>query len=420
MTRNQRLLSVCSVFLFVIAIFSIDSTAQTTYSRKPPKKNEAKSNSSEFVSINNSFKPAWSIILGGGPSLFFGDTRQYRYYPVTNYESEWKFGGSLMLERSISPVFSLRGQALYSGLAGTRRSMNKYFNANLIEFNFNTAINLNNLISSYRPARKWGVYILIGVGLVNFNTTVYELGSNKIISKQGYGYGSGIGGRTLEGLLMGGLGFSYKIDKNWAVHFETAHRALNTDKLDNHVGGFKYDIYNQTSIGLSYTFSSSGKRIKMVPEDQPELLIVDPDDRAPVQPDQQARKEMDSFNRVIDVLELNEQALAEQPETISEIEEKPKEEEPVPAQTIYGIEYRVQIRARYGSKISIDYLAKTYNLSAYEIKENSFNGYYIYTIGSYTTYDEAANKRNIIRSQNGIYDAFVVAFKDGNRLQKLP
>jgi hypothetical protein len=219
---------------------------------------------------------------------------------------------------------------------------------------------------------------------------------------------------------MGGLGISYQMDKNWAVHFETANRALNTDKLDNHVGGFKYDIYNHTSIGLSYTFINSGKRIKMVPEDEPGLLIVDPDDRAPLQPDQQVREEMESFNRVIDVLELNEEPLAEQTETISEIEEKPEVKEPTPEKAIYGIEYRVQIRARYGTKISVDYLAKTYNLAASDIKENSFNGYFIYTIGSYSTYDEAASHRNVIRSNHGIYDAFVVAFKDGVRLHKLP
>ena len=427
MIRNQQpYLLVIAVFLMLVT-FSHDMQAQTTYSKKSSKTDRVNEKQSPAIISSNSFRPDWSFYFGGGPSLFFGDTRQYRYYPVMNYESEWKFGGTVMLKRSISPVFSLRGQVLYSGLAGTRRPWKKYFNTSLIEFNLNTAINLNNLISGYRSSRKWGVDVIIGVGLVNFNTTVYQLGSNTILSKQGFGNGSGIGGRTLEGLLLGGIGFEYQLDKNWAIRFETANRALNTDKLDNHVGGFKYDIYNHSSIGLAYTFKSTGKNIKLVPEGEPGLLIVDPDNMNPVKPDESRNQEVTSFNRVIDVLELDYNR--QEPVTIEEeiippaetiITEQEIVEIPEPVKQFSEFEYRVQIRARYGTKIAIDYLAKTYNLPAEEIMENSYNGYYIYTIGSFATYDEAATRRNQIRSQNRIYDAFVVAFRDGQRLQKLP
>jgi hypothetical protein len=422
MYKNHRsfysILLLVSCFLLAPAFL----LSQTTYSKNTSKEQKTTSQSPNNHSVkfrSNSFKPAWHLTISGGPSLFFGDTRQYRYYPVMNYESEWKFGGSLMLARSITPVFRLRGQMLYTGLAGTRRPWKRYFNTELLEFNMNLAINLNNLINGYRSDRAWGVDLLVGVGLTNFNTTVYELGSNKIISKQGFGNGSGIGGRTLEGLLMGGIGFSYHLNANWALRFETANRALNSDKLDNHVGGFKYDIYNHSSLGLTYTFSSSGKNIRLAPE-EPDLHIAEPDMMMPVQPDKQSDQEVTSFNKVIDVLELNEQPIEEPSEKTVKSEVKTETKKPAPVRTIYGIEYRVQIRARYGTKIGIDYLARTYNLPAGEIKEDIFNGYYIYTIGSFATYDDAASKRNTIRSQHGIYDAFVVAFKDGNRLQKLP
>jgi len=48
------------------------------------------------------------------------------------------------------------------------------------------------------------------------------------------------------------------------------------------------------------------------------------------------------------------------------------------------------------------------------------DGYYIYTIGSFDTYEQARTARDILRRVNGIRDAFVVAFRNGYRLDKLP
>lgn len=411
MKEVYRKLSHLVLIFFVTALISNYSIAQTTYSKQSGK-NEARPQKSagSMPSSSGSSANALRLSVGFGPTLFFGDVKQYQYYPVTNYESEWKFGGSLMLEYPISPVFSLRGQGLYSELAGTRREWKKYFNSELIEFNLNTAINLNNLIGGFRPDRSWNINLVVGVGLLNYNTTVYELGSNKVLVERGFGNGSGIGGRTLEGLLMGGIGFDYHFNKNWSVRFETANRALNSDLLDNHANSFEYDVYNHTSIGLSYTFKSSGKNIKMVPESEPGLLIVDPDAIRPVTP---AETGFDDFNRVIDVLDVK-----PEPETV--VEEVIVKETPKPEPKYTGTEYRVQIRARYGRQISKQELAKTYNLSAADIMENIHNGYYIYTIGSYNSYDQAAQSRNVIRSKHGVYDAFIVAFRNGERLSKLP
>ncbi|MCK9450693.1 MAG: porin family protein [Bacteroidales bacterium] len=402
------------LIFFVTALISNYSIAQTTYSKQSAKPESRPKKSSETTpSYSGSSPNALRLSVSFGPTLFFGDVKQYKYYPVSNYENEWKFGGSLMLEYQIGPIFSLRGQALYSELAGTRREWKKYFNSELIEFNLNTAINLNNLIGGYRADRPWNINLVVGVGLLNYNTTVYELGSNKILAKRGFGNGTGIDGRTLEGVLMGGIGFDYHFNKNWSLRIETANRALNSDLLDNHANGFKYDVYNHTSIGFSYTFKSTGKNIRMVPEAESDLQVVEPDALIPVEPTDKSDSE--GFNRVIDVLELQPKA---EPEKI--VEEVIVKETPTPKPVYTGTEYRVQIRARYGRQISKQELAKNYNLPAAEIMENTYNGYYIYTIGSYSNYDQAAQRRNTIRSTHGVYDAFIVAFRNGERLSKLP
>ncbi|HKK09556.1 MAG TPA: hypothetical protein VJ939_01910, partial [Bacteroidales bacterium] len=83
-----------------------------------------------------------------------------------------------------------------------------------------------------------------------------------------------------------------------------------------------------------------------------------------------------------------------------------------------GVVFRVQIRAKYRKKMSIAAIKSRFNLNE-TIYEDYHKGYYIYTIGNYRTYQQARNKREQLTASNGINDAFVVAFRDGTRLDKL-
>lgn len=80
-----------------------------------------------------------------------------------------------------------------------------------------------------------------------------------------------------------------------------------------------------------------------------------------------------------------------------------------------NIEYRVQIRAVFDIKIEKIGLARKYNLKQI-IKEDFHNRYYIYSVGSFATYDSAYSYREELIRVNKIYDAFVVKFKDGKRV----
>jgi hypothetical protein len=83
-----------------------------------------------------------------------------------------------------------------------------------------------------------------------------------------------------------------------------------------------------------------------------------------------------------------------------------------------GVVFRVQIRAKYKKPLSTDYLASQYGL--YEpIYEDYHNGYYIYTVGQFSNYEDAKQKRNQLVTRFGVKDAFVVAFVNGKRLDKL-
>ncbi|MEA3505253.1 MAG: hypothetical protein U9R32_08685 [Bacteroidota bacterium] len=62
-------------------------------------------------------------------------------------------------------------------------------------------------------------------------------------------------------------------------------------------------------------------------------------------------------------------------------------------------------------------LKSNYNISE-RINEDYHNGYYIYTVGSFNTYDQANAKKKSLK-RDGIIDAFVVVFKNQKRLNKL-
>lgn len=80
--------------------------------------------------------------------------------------------------------------------------------------------------------------------------------------------------------------------------------------------------------------------------------------------------------------------------------------------------FRVQIRARYRTKMSIESLQRKYNLDE-RIYESYHNGYYIYTTGNFATYEQARAFRQTLTYNNGVKDAFVVVFVNGKRLDKL-
>ncbi len=374
-------------------------------------------------------KSYWELNLNGGSSIFFGDVKQYQWVPVSHNENEWRFGAGLQFGRQLSYVFGVRGQALYGQLAGTKREWKRYFQSDYIETNLNFTVNFNNIFGNKRSDRFFNVYMITGIGLTQYNTTVYELGTNKILAKVGNGNGKGISGRTLEGILTLGMGADIRINNKLHVTLESVNRGMNSDAYDHWEKGFPFDVYNYTSLGVSWRFI---KKSKPPPyqntgnetpyyEYETDTATQNEDVVAPepVQPGQQ-----------VEVLEIEEQKPVEPPAeattagaatattgaatAVSTTGQQPQP----PAKP--NPEYRVQIKAKYGKPLSIEKLSVQYNLPVDEIREDRHNGYYIYTVGSYATYNEARDRRNVIRNVNGIYDAFVVAFNNCGRLDKLP
>lgn len=364
------------------------------------------------------FEPYWLVNVSGGTSLFFGDLKQNNFWPATyGGQTEWRLGAGLMLGKQFSSFFGLRGQALYGQLSGIKSSLGRYFQDDYIEVNVNGTFNLNSLISGYNPNRKWNAYLVAGVGLTNYNSTLYDLSTNYAIGQRGYGYGHGLGGRTLEGDILGGIGITYKINNYWSINIESVQHAINSDKMDLLVQNSKYDMYNYTSVGISFKFGQK-KHIKATKMEMklPKPFVPNPAILAPVKTNEKQKGTSGNIplQPPTKVQKSQAQAMQKAP--------KKKFEGPVrhltPVRPIH--EYRVQIRARYQKPVSLIYLSNHYHIAQNRIRTDMYNGYYIYTVGSFDTYQQARTECNILRTKNGVTDAFVVFFKNGRRMAKLP
>lgn len=376
--------------------------------------------------LNAQNKSYWELNYNLGTSLFFGDIKQNQWMPVSGNYGEWRIGTGFQFGRQISYVFGARGQFLYGQLAGSRKEWNRYFQSDYYETNLNFTLNFNNLFGARRSDRFFNVYMIGGIGISQYNTTVYEMGTNKILAKVGKGGangdGSGMGGRTLEGILTTGLGVDFRINDNLHLNLESVHRGMNSDAYDAWMKGFPYDIYNYTSFGISWRFINNKKSTvnKITNEQQ----SYDAGEKKPV---------------VIEEEVITKEPSVIVPDTIKQVvvryvkyvepEEKKQEKpakavvKPIELKTSATqnnqLEFRVQIRAKYGAPISIDYLKSKYKIND-EIKEERHSGYYKYIVGSFATYQQARIKRDTLRSENKVYDAFVVAYYKGVRLEKIP
>ncbi len=374
------------------------------------------------VSQTDEFSPYWQVNVNAGTSLFFGDLKQNKFWPASsNGHSEWRMGVGLMLNRQFSSWFGLRGQALYGQLSGINTIANRYLQGDYIEFNVNGTFNLNALISGYRPDRKLDVYLVAGLGLTNYNSKIYNLATANLTGQMGNGYGHGLGGRTLQGVATGGIGLSYKINDKWSVNLESMTHAINSDNMDLMVQNSKYDMYNYTSVGVSFKFGQRKHAKPTTPEMPlpnhftPNPMLISPANKneqagkkaegMPVQPPKTGQK---NSLETIQKAQLN-QAQKKVKEPVRHI---------LPARPL--LEYRVQIRARYRKPVSLVYLSKHYHIAQSSIRTDMHNGYYIYTIGAFDNYLQAKTERDILKTKNGVTDAFVVAFKNGTRLDKLP
>ena len=354
--------------------------------------------------LGKRFFDNWSVGIGAGPNIFFGDLKAYNFLPATSNMNEVKFGGTFTLTRQLRHVFAIRGQFLYSEISGTKRyhydgtTCNEYFDGNILEGNLNTTINFSNLLAKrYYPNRKFFLYGTIGLGTSSWNAKVKDLTNGIPIRRN-----DSLGGWTTSLMGLVGVGFWVNLGDKVNLGLEWNLHAVNSDQVDATVGKFKYDAYSMLSLNLTYNFNkrNPGK---------------DPDQYKPIVPVYVPPvKDTTSVTPPPVVTPVQDTTLTD---TIPGTMDFPADQDSAAnfaGQSQTGLIFRVQLFALKTDKYTAAEVREKYSLNE-EVYKDFSDDWYRYTTGAFTNYADAKVMKDKMRKR-GFKGAFIARYNNGVRV----
>lgn len=377
----------------------------------------------------------WGIQLDFGFTQFHGNLSDQGFFGKLGGESP--FANSLIFSRKYSPLFTLRGQLLNASIASsgpdefnlysndTASLIDLRFNSNLFEYNLNGKFDLSYAFWGTRKERRLTWYGMAGIGFANWRTSLYK--TDSLIELSGTGNaGTGFSSRTSEIVFPLGMGLEYKLGNNWKLHFEQSFHIVNSDILDAYEGGSLNDMFTYTSFGISYSFSGLTNIGKRGSSEFGPMLLDYPDvegyylskekqmpaDTTPSKPKFLAPEyegKMILPGGAVDTAK----DLAMQDDRMEEITIKrtslPKTSPTVKRATTF----HVQILATR-NRVSKQVLANKFNIKK-RIIEYYNDDLYRYAAGTFDRYTVANTYAKILH-EKGVYDAFVIAYRNGKRV----
>lgn len=319
-------------------------------------------------------KSVWQVGVQIGPDFFYGDLNPYK----VGISGTVSIAGGAFVIRELSPVFSVRGQVLGGGLNGKKGVSSggyqilKKFKGGFVELNVNGIINFSNLFSKPKPSRKVSVYGTLGIGMINWNTLQTDYMEDAIV-------GSVPNPRQWRtaAVFPFGAGAIFRITDRISLSGEWTFRMITSDLVDQVKGGFKLDVYDYLSFGVSYSLGKSGNP---------------------------------RSNKLRDYPYYSTPSVIPQPVMVMPVVPVQAEQHFSPAE---NFEYTVQIFAFEKKSYSTEWIRKKYKIEQPVRKEQEGN-LTRYVIDRFTNMATAREWRDRM-VMKGIRDAFVVAYKDGKR-----
>lgn len=237
---------------------------------------------------------SWNIGLGLGQVQFYGDIKEYDWYPAkVGSFNEMRFGADLSASKMLNNLYGFNISLNRGGFAGIRRqggecvgcntghnplvdTMSVKFEGDYWMGDMSLVYNLSNLkIKTDNPfGKKWLFLLEAGVGLIAFRSLQTELHSNTLVASRGYYDFPGMGvdtietkARQIESLLKLGLTGKYRLNDKIDVTVSAKSYQAFTDVLDataisgKDVNGAKNDQFMYFSLGVSYKLG--GKKQSM-------------------------------------------------------------------------------------------------------------------------------------------------------------
>jgi OOP family OmpA-OmpF porin len=176
----------------------------------------------------------WSISAHIGPSMFFGDLREYDFWPVTktNSDSHKESGtiqGGLTVNKQLSYWFGSRLDLSAGNLRGMKRRMyNRYFEGNYFDVSLAGTVNLKGLLMGPNKMKRWKVDAYVGIGQVFYDATAYDLTGGVKLRETG---------NLNDWIVPTGLNINYEVSKRIDIGLDFRLNHTNSDYLDATYGG---------------------------------------------------------------------------------------------------------------------------------------------------------------------------------------
>ncbi|MBC34419.1 MAG: hypothetical protein CL663_00030 [Bacteroidetes bacterium] len=353
------------------------------------------------------FQSYWYLKASIGGSYGHTDAELYSIKP-----DQVQLAGDLGFGRQFNPYFGLEVKAYLGKLKGRKYESAAWtYQAELMDFSLHAIFNISNLIK-YNPNRDLSFSVFTGIGQTQYNSTgVYNGKTTHVGFSNSVGElkGSGIQGRKIAMTIPIGLILDYKINERVSANLNFRLNYVDTEKLDARQSGSSKDWYNFSSIGIKYRLGKIKAKKAYVPEPEKKEVVIHPPPPKKEEPKKEVHKK--EVKKETPPPPAVKKEVVEKPKVRPPVEPKVKKEKITPEP-----EYRVQIRACFKKKLSLNDLALTYDLESYKIKEDQYANYYIYTYGSFATYEEAAKYRDYLKKEHNVTGAFIVTFSKGKRI----
>ncbi|WP_019987551.1 OmpA family protein [Rudanella lutea] len=203
----------------------------------------------------------WSISVHGGPTQFFGDLREYDFYPVgvTNRDSfneRESFFGGLTVNKQLSHLFGLQLGGSYGTLRGMKRRIYfSYFRADYANTELTGTVNLKSLLLGPNKMKHWKIDAYTGIGVTFFRSTAYELGTNRVRRYTKDNPGDGIvrpARFERDWSIPMGVAFHYEVSPRFDIGLDFRINHVNTERLDATIGGSNSSVFDPTGSRGSF------------------------------------------------------------------------------------------------------------------------------------------------------------------------
>ncbi len=343
-----------------------------------------------------------SVSFKEGTNLFYGDVGNLSYKTIKD-ENIWSLGYAFDLNWRIKPYLTLRASLEKGKLSGSKPERNIWFNADLLETDIGLKFDILNIFKNKH--RRFNPYAGVGVGLLQYNSTLMSYPDNGEIARKGYGNGKGFDGMTSETEMPVIAGLNIYLGKHIDLMLEGNINIVNSDELDVKKGGSRYDMFGFYAMGVTYHFTKKASA------------------HLPVRPE---RKSIAATHGGKTVAAKNKDRLT--PEKTAEIAQKQKAKteatkkvDKIMAEkerkvqlgkpSFENVRFYVQVAASQ-KPINRAIIAKSIGYPEKSVSVLKNNGWYKFVVGNYKQYWEAKNQRNILISKNNVRGAFVVATKN--------